>query len=152
MHEELLVLFQKYLEKQDVLSEMTESEALHGYGYSEEHCIDAIGSIERPNVTRIAQHLGMTRSAISKIAKRMQAAGLVESYQLPDNRKEVYFRLTPAGQEVFDDHEARHNLWRARDEEFFARHSEEELAVIESFMRDFNDYLGERIEALGKHQ
>lgn len=39
---ELLVLFDEYLEKQDVLSKLTEAEKLHDLGYSEIHTIVAI--------------------------------------------------------------------------------------------------------------
>ena len=35
MNSELLGLFAKYMEKQEVLSKLTESEELHGYNYSE---------------------------------------------------------------------------------------------------------------------
>lgn len=61
--------FAKYMEKQEVLSKLTESEELHGYNYSEIHTIAAIGDMEFPNVTGISQAMHMTRGAISKITK-----------------------------------------------------------------------------------
>ena len=35
----------------------------------------------------------MTRGAISKITKKLIKKGIIESYQKPDNKKEIYFRL-----------------------------------------------------------
>ena len=69
MNSELLGLFAKYMEKQEVLSKLTESEELHGYNYSEIHTIAAIGDMEFPNVTGISQAMHMTRGAISKITR-----------------------------------------------------------------------------------
>ena len=66
------------LERQDMLSKLTESSCLDEYGYSETHCIDFIGRLELPNVTKIAEHMGMTRGAISKMTKKLLAKGLIE--------------------------------------------------------------------------
>ena len=76
MNSELLGLFAKYMEKQEVLSKLTESEELHGYNYSEIHTIAAIGDMEFPNVTGISQAMHMTRGAISKITRRLMQNGL----------------------------------------------------------------------------
>ena len=46
------------LERQDMLSKLTEGKCLDEYGYSETHCIDYIGRLELPNVTKIAEHMG----------------------------------------------------------------------------------------------
>lgn len=56
-------------EKQDMLNKLTSKEFIQSYGYSEIHCIDLIGKLEKPNVTKISSKLSMTRSAISKIVK-----------------------------------------------------------------------------------
>lgn len=65
---ELMNLFVKYMEKQEILSKLTEGEKLHGYNYSEIHTIAAIGDLEEPNVTNIANHMNVTRGAISERA------------------------------------------------------------------------------------
>ena len=82
------------LEHQDMLSKLTESQCLDEYGYSETHCIDNIGRLELPNVTKIAEQMQMTRGAISKMTKKLLAKGLIEKYTLETNKKEVYFKLT----------------------------------------------------------
>ncbi len=69
----LMNLFVKYIEEQEILSKLTEDEKLHGYNYSEIHTIAAIGDLEESNVTNIANHMNVTRGAISKITKRLLA-------------------------------------------------------------------------------
>lgn len=144
----LLKEIARMLERQDMLSRLTESVCLDAYGYSETHCIDFIGRLERPNVTKIAEQMGMTRGAISKMTKRLLAKGLIEKYTLETNRKEVYFRLTEEGQVLFDEHARRHRRWEKRDMEFLMRYSAEETAVVCRFMREFNDYLESQIASL----
>lgn len=149
-HEALLRLFAEFLEKQDALSKLTETEELHGYSYSEIHTIDSIGRLETPNATKIAAALGMTRGAIGKIAKRLLSHSLIESYCLPSNKKEVYFRLTDEGLRLYNEHNQRHALWRQRDSAFFSAYSDKELDGVLKFMTRFNAYLGEQIGAVTK--
>ena len=121
------------LEHQDMLSKLTESQCLDEYGYSETHCIDNIGRLELPNVTKIAEQMQMTRGAIEK-------------YTLETNKKEVYFKLTERGKVLFKEHEKRHKQWEKRDMQFLSRYSKEETDTILKFMQEFNVYLDEQIE------
>ena len=123
------------LEHQDMLSKLTESQCLDEYGYSETHCIDNIGRLELPNVTKI-----------SKMTKKLLAKGLIEKYTLETNKKEVYFKLTERGKVLFKEHEKRHKQWEKRDMQFLSRYSKEETDTILKFMQEFNVYLDEQIE------
>lgn len=134
------------LEQQELLSKLNENVCLDEYGYSETHCIDYIGRLELPNVTKIAEHMQMTRGAISKMTKKLLAKGLIEKYTLECNKKEVYFKLTEQGILLFQEHEKRHKLWEKRDTEFLCRYSKDEIELIYKFMKEFNQYLGEQIE------
>jgi DNA-binding MarR family transcriptional regulator len=58
---------------------------------------------EHPNVIKNSEQMDLTRAGISKINKRLLSKGLIESYQEPDNNKEIYFRLTESGQSVYDE-------------------------------------------------
>lgn len=147
-YHELLNQFAEYLEKQEMLSKLTEADFLHGYSYAEIHCIGAIGRLANPTATKIAEQLKMTRSAISKMTKRQMKAKLIENYTLDTNRKEVYFRLTEAGWKLYNEHEIRHRLWEQRDTEFFHRYSAENLNGLTKFMKEFNQYLGEQIDKM----
>ncbi len=138
------------LERQDMLSKLTESQCLDEYGYSETHCIDYIGRLELPNVTKVAEHMGMTRGAISKMTKKLLAKGLIEKYTLETNRKEIYFRLTEEGRLLFEEHAKRHRLWEKRDMNFLSRYSAEEMRMVHRFMREFNGYLEGQIAELAE--
>ena len=147
-HELLLKELALMLERQDMLSQLTENQWLDEYGYSETHCIDFIGRLELPNVTKIAEHMRMTRGAISKMTKKLLAKGMIEKYTLETNKKEIYFRLTEQGKLVFEEHAKRHRLWEKRDMEFLARYPKEEIATVYTFMQEFNAYLEEQIQQL----
>ena len=134
------------LERQDMLSKLTENVCLDEYGYSETHCIDYIGRLELPNVTKIAEHMQMTRGAISKMTKKLLNKGLIEKYSLETNKKEVYFRLTEQGRLLFNEHEKRHKLWEKRDMQLLSRYSKDEIVLICRFMKEFNEYLEGQIE------
>ena len=141
MTTELMDLFAKYMEKQEILSKLTEDEKLHGYNYSEIHTIAAIGDLTEPNVTQIANHMNVTKGAISKIAKKLLEQNLIEAYQRDGNKQKIFFRLTESGQFLYDEHAKRHN--------FIKRFDAETVEQIEKFMRAFNDYLEAQILALG---
>ena len=147
-HELLLKELALMLERQDMLSQLTENQCLDEYGYSETHCIDFIGRLELPNVTKIAEHMRMTRGAISKMTKKLLAKGMIEKYTLETNKKEIYFRLTEQGKLVFEEHAKRHRLWEKRDMEFLAHYPKEEIATVYTFMQEFNAYLEEQIQQL----
>ncbi len=147
-HELLLKELALMLERQDMLSQLTENQCLNEYSYSETHCIDFIGRLELPNVTKLAEHMRMTRGAISKMTKKLLAKGMIEKYTLETNKKEIYFRLTEQGRLVFEEHAKRHRLWEKRDMEFLARYPKEEIATVYTFMQEFNAYLEEQIQQL----
>lgn len=136
------------LEHQDMLSKLTESQCLDEYGYSETHCIDFIGRLELPNVTKVAESMSMTRGAISKMTKKLLAKGLIEKYTLETNKKEIYFRLTETGKVLFEEHDKRHKRWEKRDMEFLSRYSGGEIEAVHRFMQEFNRYLEEQIEEI----
>ena len=149
MNRDLVNLFVKYMEKQEILSKLTENEKLHGYNYSEIHTIAAIGDLAEPNVTQIATYMNVTKGAISKITKRLLEQNLIEAYQRDGNKQKIFFRLTKLGQFLYDEHETRHNLWLKRDNAFIKRFDSEAVEQVEKFMEAFNDYLETQIIELG---
>lgn len=104
------------------------------------HCIDCIGKTDHLNVTKISEQMGLTRAGISKISKRLLSKGLIESYQEPDNNKEIYFRLTQSGQSVYDMHKKIHDEIRREWSAFFQRYSDDEQAAILRFFTDLNNF------------
>lgn len=145
----ILNQFAEFLEKQDMLSKLTEHEKLHRYGYSEIHVIAAIGDLDLPNVTQISQTLKITKGAVSKITKKLVASNLIEAYTLPDNRQKIYFKLTDNGKFLYMEHDKRHKKWLQRDTQFVSQFTEQQIQQISNFMTSYNAYLEEQIQELG---
>ena len=59
-HQILLEEIASMLQRQELLTKLTENVCLEEYSYSETHCIDYIGRTELPNVTKIAENMQMT--------------------------------------------------------------------------------------------
>lgn len=128
-------------EKEELLGKLAFKGKYENYGISEIHCVDAIGKIQDPNVTKIAQHMNMTRGAISKICKKLSEKKLISKYKKIENDKEVYFSLTELGREMYDYHEIKHQQWEERNNHFFESVNEKEQVLVSEFLKKFNDYL-----------
>jgi DNA-binding MarR family transcriptional regulator len=62
--------------------------------------IDQIQRNEKLNTTGLAKNTGMTKGGVSKLTTRMAAKKLLSTVRLPDNQKEVYYKLAPLGEEL----------------------------------------------------
>ena len=122
---------------------------LVGYKPSEIHCIAYIGENEDSNVTKLAESFDVTRGAVSKLTKKLIKKGLIESYQKPNNNKEIYFQLTEHGKAIYDVHEEIHEEFKDRDQSFFEQVTEEQLDVILGFAEKYNMHLDAEIKKLG---
>ena len=71
-------------------------QSFDAYKPSEVHYIEYIGKNEDFNVTKLANDFYMTRGAISKLTKK-----LIESYQKPENKKEIYYKFTENSWKIF---------------------------------------------------
>ena len=134
----ILDIFIKIQENSDVFQHEGEG-LLDEFSLAEVHCIDWIGMIDHPNVTKISEIMGLTRGGISRISKRLLGKGLIESYQEPDNNKEIYYRLTESGQSVYSEHKKIHSKVRQEWLSFFERYSDDEQAAILRFFTEIND-------------
>ncbi|MBP2633176.1 MAG: transcriptional regulator, MarR family [Firmicutes bacterium] len=132
-------------ERSDILEHHPEK-IFAGISLVEAHCIDKIGSIECANVTKVAAQMGMTRGAISKISKKLLNKNLIESYQKPENNKEIYFCLTEQGKKVYIEHKKCHNQAQEDKLVILSKYSEDEQAIILQFLSDINQRYDKKIE------
>ncbi|ABX42127.1 MarR family transcriptional regulator [Lachnoclostridium phytofermentans] len=146
MEREILQQFTQLYNNQNILSDLINSGLNSRYSNSELHCIEAIGKLERPNGTQLATLLSMTRGAVTKLAKRLLQDGLIERYILPDNKKEIYYRLTSTGEVLYKEHEVAHTKWEERDIVFLYSVPIKEQQVILDFLQKFNNYLQAKIQ------
>lgn len=124
-------------------------ESLKDYKPSEIHCIEYIGKSDDSNVTKLAETFYMTRSGISKITKKLIEKGLIESYQRPDNKKEIYFKLTEQGNAIYKVHEELHKEFQERDKAVFDHVTEKQLDSMIDFTEKYNKHLDAEIKKLG---
>ncbi|MGC7872228.1 MarR family transcriptional regulator [Desulfosporosinus sp. SYSU MS00001] len=143
--EQLMMGFRDLYNKMVFLNRKME-DSLKGYKSSEVHCIEYIGRNEDSNVTKLAESFYMTRGAISKIAKKLIVKGVIESYQKPVNKKEIYFRLTPQGKEIYKVHEELHKEFQERDKVVFEQVTEEQFDSMLSFVETYRRHLDEEIK------
>ncbi|MGZ0049589.1 MarR family transcriptional regulator [Brevibacillus gelatini] len=111
-----------------------DSQQLGSLSVTELHVISVIGKNTRMNVTTIAQNIGVTKSAISKITVKLLKKGLLERFQLEDNQKEVFFRLTKVGELVNSIHDSFHAQLEKKMYRFLDNFSEAELTCIARFI------------------
>ncbi|SHJ70713.1 transcriptional regulator, MarR family [Clostridium cavendishii DSM 21758] len=149
MDETILNLFKNIYEKQNELSILTDSKLFNAYSISEVHTIDLIGSKEKFNGVLIADELKLTRSAVSKILSKLRKNGLIESYKNDENKKEIYYKLTAAGLEIYNSHQKSHRDWEERELKFFKCIDITKKKIINEFLEDYNKYLSELIKERG---
>jgi DNA-binding MarR family transcriptional regulator len=99
-------------------------------------------------VTKLAESFYLTRSAISKITKKLLETGFIESYQKPDNKKEIYFRLTEQGKVIYDIHEELHKQFQERDKAVFEQVTEEQFESMLRFIETYSRHLDAEIKKL----
>uniref|UniRef100_UPI001642A71E MarR family transcriptional regulator n=2 Tax=Paenibacillus TaxID=44249 RepID=UPI001642A71E len=111
--------------------------------------IDFIEKMEDANVTKLANVFQVTRGAISKVTKRLIEMGAIERYQRPDNKKEIYFKLTDIGREIYWEHEKMHQTRIERDSGFFSQLSDEEKDNLIPILNKIYGQIAEELKKLG---
>jgi DNA-binding MarR family transcriptional regulator len=147
--EQVEMSFRELLSKMASLNKFKMKESLKGYKSFEVHCIEYIGRNVDSNVTKLAESFYVTRGAISKITKKLIKKGLIESYQKPDNKKEIYFRLTEQGKGISRLHEELHKEFQERDKAVFEQVTEEQFDSMLGFVEKYSRHLDTEIKKLG---
>src|SRR5690349_21156206 len=101
------------------------------------HVLDAIGRLEPVNGITISKQFGIPKGSVSKVTRKLAAKNLIVTETLPNNKKEILFRMTPLGKEIFDVHRAMHIEMEQRMSMFLRRYSTDELHFIATIIRDF---------------
>ncbi len=146
--EQVMIVFRELFNKMAWLNKLKMEESLKDYKPSEVHYIECIGRNVDSNVTKLAESLYMTRGAISKMTKKLIEKGIIESYQKPDNKKEIYFRLTEKGQRIYKVHEELHKEFQERDKAVFEQVTEEQFDSMLSFVENYSNHLDAEIKKL----
>jgi DNA-binding MarR family transcriptional regulator len=126
--EELSTIFNRVANRYQLIKEMEEEKYrfMSENTFLEVHCIDMIEKNPDSNVTKLANVLRVTRGAISKTTRKLLEDGAIEKYQKPENKKEIYFKLTDIGKGIYLEHEKMHQSRIEQDQFFFENLSIEE--------------------------
>ncbi|KQN96059.1 MarR family transcriptional regulator [Paenibacillus sp. Leaf72] len=94
------------------------------------HVLDAIGKLEPVNGITISKQYGYSKGSISKITRKLVDKQIIRFEYLPDNKKEVLFRTTSLGKEIYRLHEALHHQIDIGVNRFLQRYNEDELSFL----------------------
>ena len=98
--------------------------------------IDAIGRMEPVNGITISERYRIPKGTVSKITRRLIAQGLISHERLPNNRKELLFRLTPLGRDLFDLHRTFDERMERGFIQFLQRYDAATLRLLADVLRD----------------
>jgi len=122
-------IFLHYLDEQ----ELNQLELLPS-NMSSLHVIDCIGHNEPINNIGIASKMNLSKANITKITRKLTKDELINRFQLADNKKEIYFKLTSKGKRVFALHEKIHNKKKEQFYDLIGTFSEDKQIIILEFL------------------
>jgi DNA-binding MarR family transcriptional regulator len=98
--------------------------------------LDAIGQLEPVNGITIAKQYGIPKGSVSKATRRLVAHKLITQEALPNNKKEILFRTTPLGKELFLAHRAFDAQMERGINRFMQRYAEDELRFMTRVLQE----------------
>jgi DNA-binding MarR family transcriptional regulator len=115
--------------------------------------LDAIGRLEPVNGITISKEFKIPKGSVSKTTRRLIAKKLISKESLPNNKKEVLFRLTPLGRELFQAHRAFDQQMEKEFVQFLQRYDADQLGFLVSVLQDIAETSFLNPEAIDKtHQ
>lgn len=148
----LSITFNKVSDRHNIVKKVAEKNFLTEYTFIEVHCIEQIAKIEDPNVTKLSKIFHMTRGAISKIIKKLIDRGAVDIYRRPENKKEIYYKLTKNGMSIFFEHEEMHRSRIERDKIIFSKLSEDEKKSLVNILNKVYEQLSIELKNAGMEE
>lgn len=98
--------------------------------------VDAIGRLEPVNGITISARFRIPKGTVSKVTRRLIVQELISAESLPNNKKEILFRLTPLGRELFHVHRTFDEQMERGFQQFLRRYSNHELHLLVRILRD----------------
>jgi DNA-binding MarR family transcriptional regulator len=102
---------------------------------SEIHMLQAIGTNPGSKITGIAAYMGVTKGAVSQMAKKLAAKKMVVKYSGPGNEKEVLLKLTAAGKRAQKGHDRHHQMLIEAMENSLGDLTEDQFQILGKFLR-----------------
>lgn len=98
--------------------------------------VDAIGRAGPVNGITISEQFHIPKGTVSKITRRLIAQNLISTEALPNNKKEILFRLTPLGTALFQVHRAFDEQMERGFVQFLKRYTPDELRLLARILED----------------
>lgn len=98
---------------------------------SEIHMIEAISNHMDSNASELSQKLGITNGAVNQMMVKLINKGLIEQYQIVNNKKEVFYKLTEIGEIANREH---NNFHKDFYDKLTNQIPEQDLAAIHGFL------------------
>lgn len=108
---------------------------------SEIHTIRTIKLYPHANASMLADILGITNGAITQVISKLLKKGLVEKYNLDNNKKSVYFTLTDKGNIVYENHELSDRKLMQQVLSYLDNQDCEKIKAINNFLNKVSEYL-----------
>lgn len=124
-------LVEKFYKMTSVVSQEMKTARDYGVGFllyhSEVQLLDIIDNHEGANASELAKLVGITSGAIGQVSKKLLNKRLIETYRLPNNKKEVYFKLTDLGRKASEGHRKHHETINLGIYEYLSRLDKNDL-------------------------
>lgn len=101
--------------------------------------LNEIGRSEPINGITISKQSRILRGSVSKATRRLAAMKLITTESLPNNKKEILFRTTPLGRELYVAHKAFDEQMERGFVRFLQRYEQNELQVIARILQDVTE-------------
>lgn len=98
--------------------------------------LDAIGQLEPVNSITVSKQYRIPKGTVSKTTRRLFAMKLISKETLPNNKKEIMFRTTPLGKELYVAHRAFDQQMERGFVQFLKRYDGDELQFIVRVLHD----------------
>lgn len=105
------------------------------------HVIACIGENQPINNITIARKMNLSKANVTKINTKLIQENLITRFQSPNNKKEIYFELTPKGYSLFKLHEKIHDQKEKEFYKFIDTFSNSEQKIILRFLQDMKDQI-----------
>ena len=92
------------------------------------------------NMTDIANQMGLTKGAVSKMIAKLESQSLLERYKYQPSQKDIYIHLTELGVRAYEGHKTYYASMRDNLKNYFAGMDGEHQQVILDFL---DTYLNE---------
>jgi DNA-binding MarR family transcriptional regulator len=99
--------------------------------------LDAVGQLEPVNGITISRQFRIPKGSVSKTTRRLIGKKLILRESLPNNKKEILFRLTQLGRQLFEAHRAFDQQMEKGFVQFLQNYEPGELRFIVRVLQDF---------------